>query len=146
MIIDPDTSNIFLVWRLTTLPNIPENADNFSQNLKPQKKLRCPKLERQDFWPCFPSLEAPGLRWSWRPPRHLCSAKALQPRLCPSMPPCGAASHLRRLSQGRRPRGRSRGDDKSCAQLSSTGSTDKRTMNVSGLNIFTSVTKKSQTH
>ena len=40
----------------------------------------------------------------------------------------------RTTAQRQRPR-----DDESCAQLSSTGSTDKRTMNVSGLNIFKSV-------
>ena len=105
MIIDPDTSNIFLivfiflVWRITTLPNI-ENADNFSQNLKAPKKLvEVPQVGDSISAPASHHFEAPGHRWSWRPPRHLLRAKAPQPRLCPSMPPSGAASRLRRFSR-----------------------------------------------
>ena len=81
--------------------------------------LRCPKSETRFLRPASHHFEAPGHSCSWRPPRRLWRAKALQPRRGRWLPPSAAACCLRRLSRGRRPRGRSRGDDESWTKLSS---------------------------
>ena len=80
-----------------------------------------------------PASEAPGHRLSWHPPRPRLRAKTAQPRPCRSMPPCGAASNLRRFSRGRRPlwlrqTTAEEADDVGRRKLSH--SNNKRTMNV----------------
>ena len=68
----------------------------FSQNLKPGKPSEAPQFEDGISGPAF---EAPGLGRPWRPPRHLLKARALQPRPCHCMQPCGAAFGLRELGE-----------------------------------------------
>ena len=106
----------------------------FSEFQGSENPPKCPKLWSLDF--LGPASEAPGHRCPWRPPRRLCSAKAPQPRRGRWPPPCAAASHLRRFPRGPSAAvAEAAGNDERCGQRSSTRSTDKRTMNVSGFNL-----------
>ena len=89
-----------------------------SMNFK-HEKPSAPQIGDSISGPASHHFEAPGHRCPWRPPRRLWRAKAPQPRPGRSLPPSAAASSLRRLSRGRRPRGRSRGDDEGWTKLSS---------------------------
>ena len=91
-----------------------------SMNFRHEKPSEVPQVRETRFLrPASHHFEAPGRCCPWRPPRRLSRAKALQPRRGRCMPPSAAAWSLRRLSRGRRPRGRSRGDDESWTKLSS---------------------------
>ena len=107
--------------------------------------LKCPEFETSMSGACFPDW-GPGHRPSWRPPRHLLKAEAPQPRPGPFPPPSAAASSLRRFSpETRRPLWASGGPRRGgrCAEGTTlwaaelyARSTDKRMMNVFGLNSF----------
>ena len=99
--------------------------------------LRCPKSETR-FLPPASRFEAPGHRCSWRPLRPLLRAKAPQPRR--SVWPQAAS----RAATAKMPT--AVGTAKVVGMLSSNRSTNKRTMNVSGLNIFKSVQSKKHSH
>ena len=71
-----------------------------SMNFKPEKPSEVPQVGDSISGPASHHFEAPGHRCSWRPPRRLWTATTPQPRRGRWLPPCGAASHLRRLSRG----------------------------------------------
>ena len=104
----------------------------FSEFQGSENPPKCPKLWSLDF--LGPASEAPGPGRPWRPPRRLCSAKALPPRPGRGAPPRAAAFGLRRFLRGPSAAvAEAAGDDERCEQRSSiTRSTDKRMMNLLG--------------
>ena len=95
-----------------TLPNICWKCHVFSQNFNPPKTRSVVTLRWDRCLGCF---EAPGHRWSWRSLQPFWTEGAPQPPSARCSPPSAAAFCLRRFPRGRR-------------QLSSTGSTNERTM------------------
>ena len=113
-----------------------------SQNLKPEKLFELPQVRE--------SISGPASH-HWRPRAifvlgiHRGAFRKQKLRSIDVAVVCQSVE--RRLASGGFPGRDSEdadgpGNDESCAQLSSTGSTDKRTMNVSGLNIFKTVQNK----
>ena len=145
MIIDPNIFCMFRAGNARFCTTFAENSNIFLRISRLGKPSEMPQILEPRFGP---ASEAPGQGCSWRPPRRLCSAKAPPPRRGRGTPPNAAASNLRRffLRGPSAAVAEAAGDDERCGQRSSiTRSTDKRTMNVSGFNVFKTVPKK-QTH
>ena len=112
---------------------------SFRRNSSPKHFWKCPKLERQDFWPRFlpprprASVVPLGVHRSPFGQQKLCSLHvAVERRRMERRPTSGAFSGKpsATVASGVGRRGRLRGNDGSCGQLSSTRSIDKRTMDV----------------
>ena len=142
MIIDPNICRMFRSGKSHLSQTSTENADIFRRISSPKHFLKCPKLERQDFWPrflpprpraIFPLCVHRGAFGQ----QELCSINVAFPRrhverrfasgAFSGKPSAAVASGVGRL-------GRLRGNDERCGQLSSTGSTD-----CFGLTIFETV-------
>ena len=85
MIIDPHIVCIFRSGKSHLNQTSTENADLFRRISSPKHFLKCPKLERQDFWPRFlpPRPRAIVLRGVHRSPfgqQELCSLDVAVPR------------------------------------------------------------------
>ena len=110
----------------------------FSQNFKREKLFEVPQVRETGFLALLPALRPRasvvlGFHCSAFRKQELRSRdvaverRRMQRNFASGAFPEPSAAVA---SSGRRSRGRSRGEDESCGQLSSTGSTDKRTMNV----------------
>ena len=145
MIIDPNILRMFRTGKSHLSQTSTENADIFRRFSSPKHFLKCPKLERRDFWPRFlpPRPRAIVLRGVHRGvfgQQKLCSLHVAV--VCRQVERRGASGAFSgkpsaAVASGVGRRGRLRGNDESCGQLSSTGSTD-----CFGLNIFETVQSK----
>ena len=119
---------------------------NFTKHLLKMHKFQSRENLSRDSISGPASLEAPRHRCSWHPPWHLLRAGALQPRRGHFAPRRGAACHLNWFPGPRQPRCQQPWTTKVVGMLSSTRSTDKRTMNILDLkrNTFTNTSNKFQ--
>ena len=101
----------------------------FSQISIPENPSEVPQVGDGISGPAS-RFEAPRHNCSWHAPWHLLRAKALQPRRGRCAPHRGAACHLRWFPGPRQRRCQQPRTTKVVGMLSSTRSTDKRTMNI----------------